>query len=869
MKTNTRLLLLGVITASLAIFCVARAQTVVWSDNFDDGNGNNRWYGDNGVWQIGTPTAGPGTAHSTAYCAGTGLTANYADNASSRLIRMQSFTVPPASQYPRLRFWQWYSFANSDYGVVEVSTNNGTTWSPVSPNYAGPYVDGWTCPSIDLSSYAGQTVKLAFHVVDVDGNGTQPGWYVDDISLVTGTPVFNNPEGWENGIGDWYAETGVWQVGVPKSGPGAAHSGTKCAATVLNGNYNDGTSSRLISPAITIPPASQYPRLRFWQWYSFANSDYGEVEVSTNNGTTWSPVSPNYAGPYVDGWTCPSIDLSSYAGQTVKLAFHVVDVDGNGTQPGWYVDDISLVTGTPVFNNPEGWENGIGDWYAETGIWQVGVPKSGPGAAHSGTKCAGTALNGNYNDGTSSRLISPAFTIPPASSSPYLRFWQWYSFANSDYGVVEIRIGTNAWQQISSHFSGSSAGWFYSPPIDLTSFGGDTMQLAFEVVQVDGNGSQPGWFVDDVLIQSPGKPVILTPPASQTVYVGTSVTMYVGAGGDSPLIYQWRFNSNSIAGATNTSLTITNAQLANTGYYDVVITNLSGSVTSTPPALLQVVIAFTAYNIGDPGASGSFTNSNGTYTVTGSGEGTDGSADVFYFVSQALAGDAQIIARLQSLQGGDTHFAEAGIMVRESLDPGSKQASLMLNASTNLIFVRRLATNSTTIPSAFSATNYVRGANYLWLRLTRLGNTFVAHYSTNGLNWQYMWFTTMTMSNQVQVGLGVTAHNYGQLTTAVFDNVMIGSPTTLGAWPLSGTKFLTGGQNWSPAELQRVGGFEFLLGGVVGEYDNIKATTNLAAPFASWPTLATVTNTYGVVPILDPGALTNKMKYYRAQKIGP
>ena len=110
---------------------VGFAQTVVWSENFDDGNGDNRWYADFGVWQIGTPTVGPGSAHSTPYCAGTGLTANYADNASSRLIRMQSFTVPAASQYPRLRFWQWYSFANSDYGVVEVSTNNGTTWSPV------------------------------------------------------------------------------------------------------------------------------------------------------------------------------------------------------------------------------------------------------------------------------------------------------------------------------------------------------------------------------------------------------------------------------------------------------------------------------------------------------------------------------------------------------------------------------------------------------------------------------------------------------------------------------------------------------------------------------------------------------------------
>ena len=281
-------------------------------------------------------------------------------------------------------------------------------------------------------------------------------------------------------------------------------------------------------------------------------------------------------------------------------------------------------------------------------------------------------------------------------------------------------------------------------------------------------------------------------------------------------------------------------------------------------------VTYVGHDIGAPGAPGSFSYSNGTYIVSGSGEGTDGSADVFYFASQTLAGDAQIVARLQSIQGGDPHLAESGIMIRETLDPGSKQACLSVNTSTNLIFSGRLAANNGSIPSGFSVTNFFWGTNYIWLRLARMGSAFVAHYSTNGLNWQYMWFTTMTMSNQVQVGLAVTAHHYASNTIAIFDNVSTGGLTPLsGTWPLPGSKFLLGGQNWSPAELQRVGGYECLLGGVVGEYDTIKATTNLAMPFASWPSLVTVTNTYGVVPILDPGALTNKMKYYRAQKIGP
>ena len=80
---------------------------------------------------------------------------------------------------------------------------------------------------------------------------------------------------------------------------------------------------------------------------------------------------------------------------------------------------------------------------------------------------------------------------------------------------------------------------------------------------------------------------------------------------------------------------------------------------------------------------------------------------------------------------------------------------------------------------------------------------------------------------------------------------------------------LLGGQDWSPAEFQRVGGFEFLVGGVVGDYFSIKGSTNVATPLASWSQVATVTNTYGVVPFIDPQALTRPVRFYRAQRIGP
>ena len=260
---------------------------------------------------------------------------------------------------------------------------------------------------------------------------------------------------------------------------------------------------------------------------------------------------------------------------------------------------------------------------------------------------------------------------------------------------------------------------------------------------------------------------------------------------------------------------------------------------------------------------GSVGYTNNFFTISGSGEDIEDTADAFYFVHQPLAGDGQIVARVLSVQGSDPQ-AEAGIMIRESLAAGSKHAFLRLNTTTNAAFRRRLTNDE------YSVATGVTGTNRTWLRLTRLGNTFIAHCSTNGTNWDYVWFTTINMSSTVEVGLAVTAHHNGLLATGRVDNVSIGALSPLpGVWPLVGPKLLLGGEPSPRAEIQRIGGFKLLLAGVVGDAFTIKGSTNVAAPFASWPVVGTVTNTYGVVPLLDTQALVAPRLFYRAQKVGP
>ena len=81
-------------------------------------------------------------------------------------------------------------------------------------------------------------------------------------------------------------------------------------------------------------------------------------------------------------------------------------------------------------------------------------------------------------------------------------------------------------------------------------------------------------------------PVILVQPTNQTVAVGSTVSFVVNAIGFIPLSYQWLANGGSLGGETNQMLTLTNVQLTDSGNdYTVVITNSSGSVTSSIASL--------------------------------------------------------------------------------------------------------------------------------------------------------------------------------------------------------------------------------------------------------------------------------------------
>jgi hypothetical protein len=110
---------------------------------------------------------------------------------------------------------------------------------------------------------------------------------------------------------------------------------------------------------------------------------------------------------------------------------------------------------------------------------------------------------------------------------------------------------------------------------------------------------------------------IVSQPRSQNAAVGGSVRLSVAAKGTPPLAYQWRRGGVNIPGATGEGLSLANLAVADSGLYDVVVSNPVGSVTSQTAALAiirppEFITQPSGTNV-PPGANVSFTpNVQGT-----------------------------------------------------------------------------------------------------------------------------------------------------------------------------------------------------------------------------------------------------------------
>jgi hypothetical protein len=164
----------------------------------------------------------------------------------------------------------------------------------------------------------------------------------------------------------------------------------------------------------------------------------------------------------------------------------------------------------------------------------------------------------------------------------------WFAYAAPDTGTLTVSATTPTFTNILAIYTWPGGDFSDLVPVACATTNAGTGQevTVFPVengttyyIVVDGLEAGTGLVTLDYNLITP--PVITTQPQSQTVALGSNVTVTVAATGVPAPAYQWYTNQVSEGQQENPSLTVNNFQSGNQGAYNVVVTNLAGSVTSS------------------------------------------------------------------------------------------------------------------------------------------------------------------------------------------------------------------------------------------------------------------------------------------------
>ena len=263
---------------------------------------------------------------------------------------------------------------------VKYRVNGGT---PVSETWTGTLIPGNSTAYLfttQLNVPATNFSMDAYTDIVLDSvrfnDTTSFNMYPEAPSLVFYTTDFEGPN-------LFYSPGTLWQHGIPASTLiNSAHSPDSCWKTNLTGNYGNSALQYLYTPKFNFSQTTG-AIMRFWQWInSEAGADGGNVQYSTNNGSTWatlgfySATTPDTNGTnwYNDmangtacfdgngtGWEYSSYNLHQFDNYASLVQFRFKffsDALGVNTN-GWAIDDFSITVnqiakdaGVTVINNP-------------------------------------------------------------------------------------------------------------------------------------------------------------------------------------------------------------------------------------------------------------------------------------------------------------------------------------------------------------------------------------------------------------------------------------------------------------------------------------------------------------------------------------
>jgi hypothetical protein len=419
----------------------------------------------------------------------------------------------PAGGTPHLKFGYWYDIEQDfDYAYLRVSDDGGATWDNIAccgstntnpnGNNRGNGITGtsggllgpsWQAADVDLSAYAGKTVKIRFEYV-TDPAVLHPGFTVDNVELVDGATTIWPLETFE-GAGHGFTLGGngaaTFLVIEPSQPNQLVLQLVKLGRGIGVSRFSGSTSGSTVS--------ASGPMDSFRTYAIFTSLTPITSELYNFDWTAQATPPPNLTPP----------TLSATGGNKIQLSWTPASNAG-ALPPSKYLIQESTIFDQPIDDDAE---SGLAPkWTSETtGVGALGWTTSG-NKKHSGAQSFwGTAPEGAVDTASILRFNQP-LTLPTAGRT-LLTFWDWHINESDDSVNIDVReAGAADWTTIFS--SGRSAlpdeslPSFATEPmterkLDLAAWKGKTIELRFRFQAGSANrpGSTPfGWYVDDIKV---------------------------------------------------------------------------------------------------------------------------------------------------------------------------------------------------------------------------------------------------------------------------------------------------------------------------------------------------------------------------------
>jgi len=478
---------------------------------------------------------------------------------------------------PELRFRVGTAGAFS----IHVSTDK-TNWTPLFNIPAGAVTSNDPI-SVSLAAFAGSSRYLRFT--------STSGTWLDEVEIwgtglakeIVELSVATQGEGltyqW---FKDGLAITGATSRGYVIADATVSTTAGSYTVKVSNaaGSVTSSAAKVGLAPAITSQPVALNK-------VSAQSASFSVVAIGTG------PLSYQWYkdGVLISGATASAYSIASVGSQHIgNYAVTISNALGQATSQsaGLSVTLPPAITSQPVSytvpveelgiyaDTSFDFEDGVQGWVASAGS----TNQSSATWVHTVSYGGGGTVRGLYCDNNSSSSVERYITSPRISladiTAPYVSYVSGYtSYTMTRQGNLQVEASADGinWEFLyppnpPSYGSPFSAGGPGSTLSSLTKYAGGNVYLRFKA-----SGPNTGFWLDDVVVSG------YKYPSGKTVSFSVTAT---GAGNS----YQWYKEGVVIAGATTASYKVADCRAAaSLGSYNVKVTNVAGTVTSSAAVL--------------------------------------------------------------------------------------------------------------------------------------------------------------------------------------------------------------------------------------------------------------------------------------------